>query len=225
MESIDSLIFTEFTNAGYNPIGEVSNSLVFSNIDKSDFWIILDDFVTDVEYQKNLFVKYKELTSGYPAADKNVSVLVMKKVEHIDSTMQKLAIEMENDRFFFKKYVLLYTNEALEKLTNDILNDSDKTLSDYLRNAEVFENLKKDSIDGAYTLLYGIAHKLPFVLVEMEKSDLNLAYPVYWSSPKIPEIDNWVDELPDEEGELYKYLEELFKNIDNEQNKIHISLF
>ena len=93
-----------------------------------------------------------------------------------------------------------------------------KKLSDYLIDSSVFENLKNDSSDGPYTLLYGIAHKLPFLLLEMEKSKLELSYPTNWATDENKETNEWVDGIPDKNNEIDDYIDKLLNSIDHEQD-------
>lgn len=216
MENIDKLILTEFSHAGYSLIDRVEHSPIFANQNKSDFWMIFDEFDLDADKQKNLFDKYVKATKSFKAAEKNISVLVLKKIHQFDGDSHQRAVELENDKLFFKKYVLLYTEGAWAKLQGEILIEDEKQLSDYLCDRKVFEKLKDDKPDGAYTLLYGIAHKLPFLLVKMEKSQLKLAYPKYWSSPAVGETNDWVAKIPDDDEGMEKFIERIFKSLDNE---------
>jgi len=216
METIEDLICSEFIKAGYSAIGKLADSPIFGNNDNSDFWLLLSDYDIDVEYQQKLADNYGKLTDEYIAAAKNTSVLVLKKVEHIDDDKKSWAVGVENDKFYFKKYVLLYTEVAFDKLKNEVVVDMGKSLSSCLADTKVFKKLKADTQEGAYTLLYGIAHKLPFLLVEMQKSNLELAYPTSWSSPSVHETNDWVNRIPDENQEIEEYLDEILNSVGNE---------
>ena len=72
--------------------------------------------------------------------------------------------------------------------------------------------------DGPYTLLYGIAHKLPFLLLEMEKSKLELSYPTNWATDENKETNEWVDGIPDKDNEIDDYIDKLLNSIDHEQD-------
>lgn len=218
METIKELIISEFIKVGYSAIGEVANAPIFANDNKSDFWLIVDDYDKDVEYQKNMSDAYGKITAEYMAADKNTSILVLKNVDNMNEANQKWAVEMENDKFYFKKYVLLYTDAAWTMLKNNILQEEERSLSSYLVDAVNFEKLKADTSDGAYSLLYGIAHKLPFLLVEMQKSKLELAYPTSWSSPTVNGTNDWVNKFPKGEQEIGEYLDEILNSVGNEQD-------
>lgn len=218
METIDELICSEFSNVEYSVIRRIANDPIFANNDKSDFWLIMDDYDIDVEFQKRLADNYEGIMDGYIAAAKNTSVLVLKKVEYINDANKSWAVEVENDKFFFKKYVLLYTDAAWNMLKDNILIYKEKGLSAYLVETENFEKLKEDTSDGAYSLLYGIAHKLPFLLVEMQKSKLELSYPAFWSSSAVCETNDWVNSISGEDEEIEKYLDEIINSTGNEQD-------
>ena len=143
---------------------------------------------------------------------------MLKKVEYINDANKNWAVEVETDKFFFKKYVLLYTDSAWNMLKDNILVYKEKSLSAYLVETENFEKLKADTPDGAYSLLYGIAHKLPFLLVEMQKSKLKLSYPAFWSSPDVLKTNDWVNGISDEHDDLEKYLDAIINSIGNEQD-------
>ena len=218
METIDDLICSEFSKVEYSVIGRIANAPIFVNKDNSDFWLIMDDYDIDVEFQKSLADNYEEIMDGYIAAAKNTSVLVLKKVEYINEANKCWAVEVENDKFFFKKYVLLYTESAWNMLKDNILVYMEKSLSAYLVETKNFEKLKADTPDGAYSLLYGIAHKLPFLLVEMQKSKLKLSYPAFWSSSDVLKTNDWVNGISDENDDIEKYLDEIINSIGNEQD-------
>lgn len=218
METIDELICSEFSKVEYSVIGSIANAPIFANNDNSDFWLIMDDYDIDVEFQKSLADNYEGTMDGYIAAAKNTSVLVLKKVEYINDANKNWAVEVENDKFFFKKYVLLYTDTAWNMLKDNVLVYKEKSLSSYLVETENFEKLKGDTSDGAYSLLYGIAHKLPFLLVEMQKSKLKLSYPAFWSSSDVLKTNDWVNGISDEDDDIEKYLNEIINSIGNEQD-------
>ena len=84
--------------------------------------------------------------------------------------------------------------------------------------SSVFGNLKNEISDGPYTLLYGIAHKLPFLLLEMEKSKIELSYPTNWAAYENKETNEWVDGIPDDDNEIGNYLDGLLNSINHEQD-------
>ena len=72
---------------------------------------------------------------------------------------------------------------------------------------QYFTHLKYDSqtLNGV-TLLYSIAHKLPFIPIKSvtkEKSKINLNF----SSLELDDLFKWVNQAPSEERDLYVYLE------------------
>lgn len=216
MENIIDLVLNEFGQAGYHQLNEHLRFPILTNKNNSDFWILLDDFDISVDKQQDLFEAYRQVIKEYPVAEKNTSVLILRCVPQMDDDTKTWAVEMENDKYYFKKYVLLYTENAWQVLSNQILLDKKRTLSSYLVDSSVFDQLKKDRIDGAYTLLYGIAHKLPFLLVEMGKSKLELAYPNAWKNSRLFDVDKWLSSLPDGKERQEQVIDKLLNSLEDE---------
>ena len=218
MENMIDLILNEFGIANYHLLKNKQGKFLLTNEANSDFWIILSDYDVAVDKQQELFELYRQEMKEYSTAEKNTSILILKCISHFDEEIKAWAVETENDKYYFKKYVLLYTQKAWDSLNNEILVAPKKKLSDYLIDSSVFENLKNDSSDGPYTLLYGIAHKLPFLLLEMEKSKLELSYPTNWATDENKETNEWVDGIPDKDNEIDDYIDKLLNSIDHEQD-------
>lgn len=218
MENIIDLILNEFRIANYRLLDTKLELPILTNETSSDFWMILNDYDVTVDKQQELFERYRQEMKEYPVAEKNTSVLVLKSIPQFDEVSQTWAVETENDKYYFKKYVLLYTQNAWDTLKKEILDDPQKSLSYYLADPSNFSLLKDDTPEGPYTLLYGIAHKLPFLLVKMERSNLELSYPTTLATSEKNETNEWVNGTPDTDEEITAYLDELLKSIDHEEN-------
>ena len=217
MKNMIDLVLNEFMLANYRILENQLGLPILTNKTGSDFWILCENYDISIDKQRELFEAYRQNVKEYPIAEKNTSVLVLRCVHRMDDDIQAWAVELENDKCYFKKYVLLYTEKAWKLLSNEILFDKKKTLSSYLIDPFVFGELKKDRVDGAYTLLYGIAHKLPFLLVEMEQSKLELAYPNIWKKPELGKVDKWLSALPDDREGQEQKIDELLNALDDEQ--------
>lgn len=218
MENIIDLILNEFDIANYHLLKNKQGEFLLANEANSDFWMILTDYDVAVDKQQELFEHYRLEMKEYPAAEKNISVLILKCIPQFNDDIKAWAVETENDKYYFKKYVLLYTQEDWKFLNNEILVEPKKRISDYLIDSSVFGNLKNEISDGPYTLLYGIAHKLPFLLLEMEKSKIELSYPTNWAAYENKETNEWVDGIPDDDNEISNYLDGLLNSINHEQD-------
>lgn len=102
---------------------------------------------------------------------KNASLLIL--IQKEDKPIQKAEIfKIEEDPFQFKKYVLAYTKEALEKLDEETDGGDPKALLRKLSDQDVFNSYKKAYDQAVWQkLLYSIAHKLPFLKVDVDKEE------------------------------------------------------
>lgn len=155
--------------------------MVLKHREYNDFWILSSEF--DVNKQQPLvFDEYKEIVcSKYPSALKNTSFLFVKKQDIIELNKQdKSIIEIENNPYYFKKYVLAYTDLAFREFVNLFgTNDGELSLSRALMEKDNFEKLKAEKTYGAYHMLYSIAHKLPFVVVDVMQKNFEPGVPTY----------------------------------------------
>ena len=138
-----------------------------------DFWIITSDFDLEVRQRKVKDIYQAEICSQFSSAEKNTSLLFLREMKSIDLNEEDTyVIAMENDPFFFKKYVLSYTIDAFEKVCQLILSQGEvKCLSEILTNGDTFQKLKDENEYGMYHFLYSLAHKLPFFFLEVHHRD------------------------------------------------------
>ena len=173
METIDDLIRKIFQRCGYSLVPV--KRYTFAVMDKSshDYWLIIHDF--QLENQAELFENIKDAFED-ESFIKNISVLCIRCVEEIDlQHVDNEILEIENDPYFFKKYVLAYTHESEGELVPLIDKEfnSGKTISEVVMDKEVFKKLKEETYFGAYHLLYSIAHKLPFMTMDVSPKDFD----------------------------------------------------
>lgn len=158
---------------------EIDNGKLFAFKESSGrmaFWLVVheSDLVSLVERQPQLFEACKQVCQD-DALDKNISMLVLwdtgGKLEI--GEMKKRIMSVEEDPYFFKKYVLYYSTTELNSLRTAMQKQS---LSDFLMtqiiSQETFAQYKKDPIEQKswQPLLYRIAIKVPFVEINIEAS-------------------------------------------------------
>lgn len=193
MKTMKDLVLKEFEYAGYERLAG-NNSIVLKHNSKSDFWIIVNDF--DLGNQNQIFEQNKFLFQTYKEAEKNTSLLIVKVCEQITDKEKEWRIEVENDPLFFKKYVLYYSEKDKNSLFTILENNEDKHISSFLMNKKNFDELKKEKDEnGPYTLLYSIAHKLPFVMMEITKVDYKIDDPIASLSENAKKVINMVEEI------------------------------
>lgn len=141
----------------------------FSHSEFKDFWIVKScrsqvsakDLVEAREKAKSILGNYKEF-------EKNASLLILLCVDEVSDQLIDKVIKLEEDPFDFKKYVVVYTESDKEELLK--IAPDGELLSTLLMNIQTFEELKKEECQtriGPYHLLYSLAHKLPFLMMEV----------------------------------------------------------
>ncbi|OZQ60556.1 hypothetical protein CA600_27890 [Paenibacillus sp. VTT E-133280] len=120
----------------------------------------------------------KGLQDGYdPQMDKNLSLLIClkRKVLEPDHKLNKIIFDIEEDPYFFKKYVLTYTELQVEKILTSL---SDSGLMDYihriLNDEAIFQSHKiRPHVESEYNLISRLFIKLPFL--DLRKMDRELS--------------------------------------------------
>lgn len=136
-----------------------------------DYWTICSNF--DLEKQAELFQRLMKQDDVEPGFQKNISLLYVKEVDNIDlSKVDPSIIAVENDPYFFKKYVLTYTQQACDGLYGLLTNQfSSMTLPDIALSSNCFNHFREENSFGPYHLLYSIAHKIPFLKFAIQPKD------------------------------------------------------
>lgn len=148
--------------------------LYLSRDDRKYYWLIVEENILPniLEQQDEWFEKCKERIDS-KEFDKNTSMLILGDKETSKSQKQDV-LRIEEDPFQFKKYVLLYTAESLKNLNEQSNNGEAKEILDLIINEDVFKSYKFNYADYNWrNLLYNIAHKLPFLDINV-KVDENL---------------------------------------------------
>lgn len=115
-----------------------------------------------------------------PGINKNISLLILTESEtldnYIDEEFYKRLFDIEEDPFFFKKYVLYFTTHQKQLLnekirSGDILETLDKIIMDkklfgtFKNNEEVEDRLLYDIVSKIYI-------KMPFMKLTIEKESM-----------------------------------------------------
>lgn len=183
------LICCEFEKANY----ESADRLLWKHKIYMDFWFVymIDGNYELEEVQNQIYERLSELRKKEPEMEKNTSLLILNKVEK-DGKNRERIIADENDVYVFKKYVIQYTQEEWESIRTTI--EEGAPLGDFLMKDEHFASLKENP-NGPLSLLYNIAHKLPFVTMNVTKKDYGISDEVHVPE-RIRSVLMWVDEIP-----------------------------
>ena len=183
METITDFLFTCFKTYGYEIHWRCQdlNFIVLKHSVYNDFWILTSEFDIN-ERQKQLSAVYNDkVCSEYPSALKNTSLLYVKKQNTVDLDKEdKCIIEVENNPYHFKKYVLAYTDVAFNNFIKLFeIRKNEFSISKELMKKDNFEKLKEENSFGPYHLLYSIAHKLPFAVIDVMLKKFDSGEPVF----------------------------------------------
>jgi hypothetical protein len=152
--------------------------LIAANYEKANFYLVI--FVNDIEELQQvkvdinkLFNQIKTLDEDYDnRMDKNLSMLVCLKRDNLHSNQElnKLIFQIEEDPYFFKKYVLTYTESQLVKVKSEVFvenSDINNYLYGILNDDEKFQTFKANPFEESeYSLVSKSFIKLPFLSLE-----------------------------------------------------------
>ncbi|WP_427108759.1 ABC-three component system middle component 1 [Lysinibacillus xylanilyticus] len=135
----------------------------------------LDEFIS---YRVPFLLEEIKETSFFQAEmEKNMSLLVCLKVtdSEIDENLEKKIFELEEDPYDFKKYLLNYTNEQVDKLKMELdINEGEIDLvgkiNTFLLDTIKFNEFKESTENNeAYSLATKIFIKLPFIKIDINE--------------------------------------------------------
>lgn len=132
-----------------------------------------------VERVSEYFNAIKTIDRGYDERmDKNLSMLICLKNTHTDSSPKyKKIFEIEEEPYFFKKYLLSY-NENFQKIKKEILDGENIniTINNVINNVEKFHQYKSgEASDDAelYEICTKLMTKIPFISLNHKQTDLD----------------------------------------------------
>lgn len=164
MENLIDLIYNEFKIAQYEEIGRG----IWKHQVYNDFWVIVNldgDYELD-KLQEEIFARLDGVRKEYPSSEKSTSLLIIQWVGSNEEKNPQRVIEDENNVYYFKKYVIQYTESEWNEAKSLI--DETRSLGELLMETEVFEQVKQN-VNSANKLLYTVAHKLPFIMMRAER--------------------------------------------------------
>jgi hypothetical protein len=147
---------------------------IFALMGQYNYWVIIcrDSIDNIQEEQIDLFIKAKEIVNK-PQFDKNANLLILYKVAKIEEINRDISLQIEEDPFQFKKSVIYYTTEELSSLVQTI---GERDVVTFIESAmleeEVFTKHKSAFDNNKFeSLLYRITHKIPFVKINIARTN------------------------------------------------------
>lgn len=212
-DAFNSFIQKQFEENGYSVLGIVHEDVLFlKNNEHEDYWLV----AVGVESYQNQDILFEEMQSSFykecPLAVKNTSLLILYDTD-IDLLESNTLIEIENDPLYFKKYVLCYTNGSFEDLAVML---QESSVADLAMEDDMFDRMLKETNLGTASLLYGIMHKLPFISVKGQNADRDNQEIFFSASSNAGELNDFLDNLPDDENDIIGVIGNLIKVVGNE---------
>lgn len=164
MENLIDLIHNEFKIAQYEEIGQ----RIWKHLAYNDFWVTVSlegEYELD-KLQEDIFASLEGVRKDFPSSEKSTSLLIIQRVGSNAEKNPHRVIEDENNVYYFKKYVIQYTEVEWNEVKTLI--DEGRSLGELLMETDVFEQLKHN-VKSANRLLYTVAHKLPFIMMRAER--------------------------------------------------------
>lgn len=208
--------FKLFDQFKYDVIDKTDGISFFKHLNYNDFWIVVNaEEKFELEEQKTIAEKAKTIFAQYKEAEKNTSLLILLQVKQISEDILDAIVEIENDPFYFKKYVLAYTRSSKEAIEEYGIED----FSSILMQPENFQALKNETeLSGPYHLLYSIAHKLPFLMTNVQVQDTTLLPNHYTPSEELQDAFNWMQSIDSDAEDLTKEILDKFENLINTED-------
>ena len=215
METINDIIINEFALCGYKTITDIEDHLFIYSTSGIDYWLISqkpDDF----NKQKELFDRIIKQSVEMKFVEKNLSLLLLVNMD--DATNESIdTIMIENEKSYFKKYVLKYNQESVSGVIHILKENKAKSIAELILEPQYFDQLRSDIGQlTPITLLYSIAHKLPFIPINASPivrtdMDLNL-------SEDSANLLQWVIDAPNSNEEIENYIYDSINNEENEES-------
>lgn len=154
---------------------ETGSLFAFEDINKKNYWLIIevDNLNNVLENQSKYFEQAKGRVNN-EWFDKNVNLLILHRVEHFNN-IQHLVLEIEENPYLFKKQIILYKETECDSL-NKATQLEEITIKDFIErkilDESVFKEHKDKTNNNNYeSLLYRLAHKIPFIKLNIKKED------------------------------------------------------
>ncbi len=140
-----------------------------------EYWVVIKEDPDIILDKQEIYSRECKALCSDPALDKNLSMLVLwetdGKLDH--EIFKKKKMEVEENQYYFKKYMLGYSRDELVQLKKKI---GDKNSVEYIEKSliskEIFDQYRDDPFTLKwYSLLYRIAIKVPFVQIRIAESE------------------------------------------------------
>lgn len=182
----------------------------------------IDDFKNNIYDEQNKLYDYITSLENSNELKKNTTFIIAVKLNDISEkkNIQELILDLEEDKYFFKKYVITYFQNEVTEFNNELSSYEDikSFMKDNINNPDKFDEYKLNNTMSYYSLILKLYMKIPHLSCgEIFKKDniINLKEDIlnnieskellpYYNKIKILEesnLDEYIDGLLIIEGE------------------------
>lgn len=176
---MQKLVENLFTENKYKKIKDLSMTLY--GLSNDDYFILeeyqFEDFISffDSERTNDIVDRFLKLDSKVGNYSKNTSMIIFLKVDNIRSFYTKYKNQImliEEDEYYFRKYIIVYTEEAETKLNGISTNEIFSIIAD----DENFNQFEDDMyFKEEYFIAIQLVVKIPFISIpKNEKKYISL---------------------------------------------------
>lgn len=154
------------------------------SVEATNFYLVifLDDMDENFLYERvpRYFEAIKKIKAGYDERiDKNLSMIVCYFEKNDDSPERrnKRCFDIEEDPYYFKKYLIAYSELEVDELNKEFDNKNNLTefINNIIINSDYFQEFKNEEISNNSTL-YKICSKMmikiPIISLDYRKDEL-----------------------------------------------------
>ncbi|WP_348800407.1 ABC-three component system middle component 1 [Flavobacterium adhaerens] len=144
---------------------------------KISYWLVVENNDFNILNNQNDFFDECKKSLNTGELDKNSSLIILSKVEEdVDlKNLKDKILQIEEDPFQFKKFVLYYSENELSAIQEEIRSNGLsplKFIEGQIVNSECFSKYKEDpKLFIWQSLVYRISHKLPFVDIKVQQDN------------------------------------------------------
>ena len=206
------------------------NLIIFKNRNvESQIFIVLQILESQLVAQKNnqdLVIEianfFRENDVYVPDMDKNTSLIYCVKKDINSDKLDKLKVKIEDDPFYFKKYVFAYSEaqaDEFKKLCKQHGQTASELIQTYILDTENFNKFKKNGDnEKVYKLVSELLIKIPIIPINFESNGEIKSVSDYMldiqkcNNDELERLDNIIETLNDSQGNIDQLVDKVLED-------------
>ncbi|MGK4118324.1 ABC-three component system middle component 1 [Lysinibacillus capsici] len=200
----------------------LNKSIFVKNPVRKNYYLVLfleeEQMLNQIlEQQGNYFYLLKEFFGEDPNIEKNTNLLILLESK---SVSDKLVFNLEENPYYFRKYILKYSDIELEELVGQYSNDIRQkglitVFNEIINNVDLFEEFKKNpDVDSLYNFITTIFIKVSVLGLNVENKkieSLRIMIDQALEKKKLTNIKTKIDEIKPKYKKINDDLSEEFE--------------